>query len=216
MIATRNRLEKLKRCLRSIEPAAKGLKIIVNVTCDGERQTLDFLARHQRQFNMVDKITATTRRVGAVSCRNAIICKTKDGVLYATDDMTFEPNSIVRAFNTFNDHFRDEDGVVGFRQIPADHHPTGVALVGSAFLDRYEDRQLFYPGYSHFACQEIHWLAKKLGRFVQEKRAVIRHFHPVFFPREMDRTHHEARAQKNADMMLLARRQRKGLIWGLQ
>lgn len=215
MIATRNRIKKLVRCLESIGPAAKGVKVVVKIVCDGEMETMNYLVRNSRRFKMVEKIIHQPGPKGAVFCRNMVIKNTEDGVLYATDDMTFERRSILHAFDVFNANFPDEDGVVGFRQIPDNFHPTGVALVGRKFLDRYKNRELFYPGYFHFACQEIHWHAAKVGRFYQDKAAVIRHFHPVFFKEEMDRTHQEARKHKARDMTILNDRRRNGQIWGL-
>ena len=187
VIATRDRYEKLKRALNSI-PKKSFIKIniIIDKGCNG-----------------------------AVYCRNLVIPKCEDGVLYATDDMTFEPNAIENALSAFNRKFPDDDGVVGFVQIPDNFHPTGVALVGQKFLQRYPDKQLFNPEYFHFACQEIYWLASRLGKFHQEPTAIIRHYHPAFFKEEMDKTHQEARIHREKDHALMRERQAKGLIWGL-
>jgi len=207
VIATRNRYEKLMRTLNSIPNKPF---IHTTIICDGDMDTFNKLAGNPK----VERLISVPEKVGAVSCRNMATELSEDGVLYATDDMTFESNSIENAFKAFNSHFPDDDGVVGFVQIPKEFHPTGVALIGKKFIDRYPDRKLFNPEYHHFACQEIHWLASMLGKFHQEPTAVIRHYHPAFFRGEMDKTHIEARKYREKDHSLMRERQNKGLIWG--
>ena len=213
VIATRNRYEKLKKMLKSIPDKPY---IEVNIICDDENDTLGKIIEEAEIIKRLNIgiLHAFKDRRGAVFCRNYAIQYCEDGVLYATDDMTFEPNSIENALNAFSSHFPDDDGVVGFVQIPDNFHPTGVALVGQKFLQRYPDKRLFWPGYHHFACQEVYWLASKLGKFHQEKTAVIKHYHPAFFKEEMDKTHREARIHREKDHALMRERQAKGLIWG--
>ena len=212
VIATRNRYEKLKRTLKSIPDKPY---IRVGIAIDGEINTLNkFIEEAEIIQNMKIGFLYTEDHRGAVFCRNEAIQYCEDGILYATDDITFEPNSIENAFNAFNRYFPDDDGVIGFVQIPDNFHPTGVALVGQKFLQRYPSKQLFNPEYNHFACQEIYWLASMLKRFHQEPTAIIRHYHPAFFREEMDETHREARIHREKDHALMKERQDKGLIWG--
>lgn len=218
VIPTRNRLEKLKRTLMSI-PLVPWL--YVHIVCDGDRVTYGALDTDNSSLNLTK--TLIGNHVGSVGARNAVIPKCPDGVLYGVDDIDFLPGCIEAALEAFNAHFSDDDGVVGICQV--DHknwHPTGVALVGKRFLDRYPGRRLFNPGYWHFAAQEVGWLADKLGRFYQCPEAKIRHYHPDFgrsgkvdpHLATWDQTHKEARVRGVADRALRAERQRKGLIWG--
>jgi len=199
----------------SIPSAARGVPIVINIVCDHDEQTFQFLANNLKKYSFGLNIFNMAKQKGAVYCRNMVIQNTHDGVLYATDDMTFDPGSIRQAFRSFNHRFKDDDGVVGFVQIPNSFNETGVALVGKKFLDRYEKRQLFNPQYFHFACQEVHWLAKHVGKFYQDKKAIIFHYHPVFFRKEMDQTHIEARKHKAKDMALIRERAKRGEIWAL-
>jgi len=211
VIPTRNRYAKLMRALKSI-PDKKWISVCI--ICDGDAETRTRLLQDQQPNWWV---IATSHRRGAVYCRNMAIADTKmcpDGILYATDDIEFHKGSIENALRQFNERFPDDDGVIGFMQEPGTFHPTGVALVGKAFIDRYPNRQLFNPEYHHFACQEIQWLADSLGKFFQAPDAVIRHYHPDKFRAEMDDTHDEARLTKNADMRLIKERKAAGLIWG--
>jgi len=210
VIPTRNRTRKLQQTLDSI-PSCSNIRVIV--VCDGDSHTYSWL-KHNRG-DVEARFVAEWR--GAVYCRNSVICEVRDGLLYATDDIVFLENSIHNAFECFNKNFRDEDGVVGFVQEGNNFHPTGVALVGQKFLQRYPSKQLFCPLYFHFACQEVYDLCCKLGnKFVQAKEAKVFHYHPCNFPEEMDQTHNDARKFKVKDHELMNYRRENGLIWGLQ
>jgi len=213
VIATRNRYEKLMRTIRSIPEKDF---ITTWITFDGDLDGFNRICESDFEKREII-IDFSFEQRGAVKARNDIISKfaCEDGILYATDDMTFEPNAIENAFNAFNSHFPDDDGVVGLVQLGnKKYHPTGVALVGQKFLQRYPNKQLFWPGYYHFACQEIYWLASKLGKFHQESTAVIRHYNPFILKDEMDETHKEARIHKGKDHALMKARQMSGTIWG--
>lgn len=206
LIATRNRFEKLKRTLDSV-PKLDYLKILI--VCDGDKETYDKL-----QDTPVARMYIP-KHVGSVKARNlALYLKLMDGVLYGTDDIVFEKEAIESAFENFNLIFKDDDGVLGFVQDKS-FHPTGVALVGSAFLNRYPNRSLFYPKYYHFACQEILDFCNSFqpSKFYQEPRAKIQHFHPGFCKNESDTTHTEARKFKDQDLNISKERKEKGLFW---
>ena len=209
VIPTRNRLVKLEKTLESIPQLDY---ITTHVICDGDKDTFNFL-----NDNYSIRTTLINEHMGAVFCRNQILQHCNDGILYATDDVIFHTNSIQNAYKTFNDTFPDDDGVVGFVQEPGEFHPVGVALVGQKFLSRYPNKQLFNPGYFHFACQEIFWLCEHLGNhFIQDPLAVLTHKHPCKFREEMDQTHRDARIRRQEDHKLIKDRQVRGLIWGMQ
>jgi hypothetical protein len=216
-------MAKLLKMIESV-PTVPDSEITIEIIFDGDSQGYNELFdselnRNSLKGNMLG-IDISSDHIGAVACRNHVISKVSplfgerctDGVLYATDDMTFNQGAIENALKAFNEHFPDDDGVVGFVQEPNSFHPTGVALVGKKFLERYPDKQLFYPKYYHFACQEIYWLADKLGKFYQCKDAIITHKHPSANPELIDETHNEARLHKADDMTLMKDRQAKGLI----
>jgi hypothetical protein len=105
--------------------------------------------------------------------------------------------------------------VIGFFQQGQNHfNPAGVGLMGKPFLDRYPGRRPFFPEYFLFACQEIEWLGRKLGKFYLCPEALIYHFHPNHHRQEMDVTHEEGRCRRKMDRMLLDERMEAGLIWG--
>jgi len=207
IVATRNRREKLLKMLGSL-PASDYLD--VRIICDGDQETYDFL-----KDNPCYSVELTENHVGSVACRNMLCGKVNDGLLYATDDIVFENGSIEAAFDMFNKFFPDDDdGVVGFVQNRS-FHPTGVALVGQKFLQRYKVKCLFFPGYFHFAAQEIYNHATRLNKFVQCQDAKVFHYHPCFMKDQHDQTHEDARLHKREDMQLKKQREAAGLIWGI-
>jgi len=213
LIPTRNRIEKLKKTLVSI-PKLDYIDTIV--ICDNCYDTLEFVRKlnNPKIFPAV-VVPRYGTFGGSVVCKNTYSSDVQDGLLYATDDVIFRENAIQNAFECFNKNFPDDDGVVGFVQEGNAFHPTGVGLVGQKFLQRYPDKKLFFPGYFHFACQEIHDLCQKLGgKFIQEKQASVLHKHPCNFREEMDQTHIDARIRKREDHALIKERKAKGLIWG--
>lgn len=207
VIPTRNRWDRLRKALGSCigEP-----NVDVIVACDGDLETFEKLLR-LRAHNLV-AINLDGHR-GATASRNEVMHIVGDGLLYATDDIVFQPRSIQRALERFNIAFPDDDGVVGFAQDQA-HHPSGVALMGKTFRERYPEGKPFCPEYWHFACQEIEWLASKLKKFVYAADAVVAHASPNQFKELMDQTHKDARLHKERDMRLKAQRKQAGQIWG--
>ena len=211
IIPTRNRLQKLERCLHSIPSSAGGLPIRVTVVCDGDPVT----ARHLLAGPNSTRVVNVKEHSGSVYCRNLVSQAVEDALLYATDDIEFLENAIGEAVKVMEEHFPDGDGVVGFNQINANKFSVaGVALMGQRFLRRYPERKFLFPDYFHFSCQEIEYLGKKLGKILLAEQAEIVHYHPSFVKHERDVTHVEARLYRKNDRSLSNERYDKGLIWG--
>lgn len=212
VIPTRFRLKKLIRTLGSIRCTVCPLRIIV--VCDGDPDTAEKLSR--MEHNYPTDVVYTGRHIGPVQAKNyAIVSYVAAGesVLYTADDVEFEYEAINNAARALKRRDRKkEDAVIGFRQT-VEHSPAGTALVGSGFLDRYPDRTLFYPGYYHYSSHEVHRLSSSLNKFVYCRRAVLTHFHPVFY-NCMDQTHKDARAWKDMDHKIKAMRGKREIIWG--
>jgi glycosyltransferase involved in cell wall biosynthesis len=210
LIPTRNRLGKLERCLSTIPGRAFGAKIYTHILCDGDEKTYNhfkndpyYICKYFPGHN------------GSVKLRNLEAKDCEDAILYAVDDMEFFPGALEQAVDEFKEKFPDDDGVLGFTQIGQNtFNPAGVALMGKQFVNRYPDKQIFYPEYFLFACQEIHWLAEKLKRFYLSPNAKIMHYHPSFHKTEMDQTHKDGRIHTKKDHALITERKSKGLIWG--
>ncbi len=222
LIPTRGRVAKLRRCLDSIPESESTTVAVMTDNCAASDLALSNAWLHCHK-GMASSHTSDRSTKGSVWCRNEAIRRlldlgdhinldkrVLDGILFATDDIIFQRDTITNAMAAFNERFPDDDGVVGIAQ-DQQHHPTGVFLMGCKFLDRYPEHKPFFPGYWHFACQEVHWLAMKLGKFHYESTAMVRHTGPVDQP---DQTHRDARIRKAEDMALKNARKAQGLIWG--
>jgi glycosyltransferase involved in cell wall biosynthesis len=218
VVPTRNRITKLQRMIESIPQAVGNIIPCINlvVVVDHDNDTVDWLFKNHLDLDQFPNALMHMRKhCGSVVCRNAVMPLVSDGLLYATDDIVFHENSIISALTEFNQAFPNDDGVLGWRQQGNTFHPTGIALVGKKFLDRYPERKPFYPKYYHFSCQEIYWLADKLGKFIVGSPACMcYHYHPDNHVEEMDETHKEARKHRAEDHALMRQRQEGGQIWG--
>lgn len=214
IIPTRNRWDKLQRCLKSIPREIPDITLNVIVICDGDYETAQRLIASSD--GMAGRIIYVRVHSGSVFCRNLATQCAEDAVLYATDDIEFKEGAIEAAIDSMREHFPNDDGIIGFNQKNGKNFSAaGVALVGRKFLDRYPNRRLFYPEYFHFSCQEIERLGKRLDKLVLEEKALLTHYHPTYNRGEIDKTHTEARAYRKKDLGISSDRRSKGLIWGL-
>lgn len=211
IIPTRNRHEKLCNCLKSIPEKILDIQISPIIVCDGDPETAKKLVDNPK----VKEVIYVKGNRGIVYCRNLVTPTVEDALIYATDDIVFQPESIAEVVKSMKQHFPDEDGIIGFH---IENAPSfciaGVSLIGQSFLKRYPGKKLFFPKYFHFSCQEIERLGTKLGKIHSEKKARILHYHPAFYRDEIDRTHEEARKHRQRDKALSINRKEKGLIWG--
>jgi len=215
IIPTRNRWEKLQRCLRSIPGELPQIGLNIIIICDGDRETCQKLI--EQNDTRIKRVIFVRDHSGSVYCRNLATQCAEDAVLYATDDIEFKPGAIEAACAAMNEYYPDGDGIVGFKQTGGSgFSKAGVAIVGQRFLRRYPNRKLFYPEYFHFSCQEIERLGEALGKIHLEEKAELIHYHPSFNHNEVDETHKEARVRRRADLDISLPRKRKHEIWGMR
>lgn len=216
VIPTRNRCKRLARTLDNI-PRVEYIDI--QIVCDGDRVTYDYLLERRSEDSALSKIVLLMGHHGSVHCRNLLIPNVVDGLLYGTDDILFEENVIQRAFEFFNQKFPDDDGVVGFKQDLPWYSKSATGLVGRKFLLRYPGKRLFYPKYFHFACQEIERLTDTIESqkcvFATRDDLQLKHAHPSVDKKYRDTTHRDARLHAKEDHSLSSSRRAKKLIWGL-
>ena len=213
IIPTRNRWEKLQRCLKSIPKDIPDIELNVIIICDGDIETArNLIASNTDQ---ISQVIFVKKHSGSVYCRNLVTQCAEDAVLYATDDIKFMPDAIEIAIKSMKEHYPDGDGIIGFNQgNQGNFSATGVALIGQKFLCRYPQRKLFFPEYFHFSAQEIERLGNKLEKLHLEMKAELIHYHPSFNHHEIDKTHGEARLHRKADRRISTDRRAKKLIWG--
>ena len=212
VVPTRNRYKKLMRFYKSV-PSASYLDIIFAVDADNvtiRRLTSGSPYRRDPVYGVI----IGERHLGSVAMRNLASPMAHDGLLCATDDITFRPDTFPNILTLFNEKFPDDDGVLGLQQ-GGKHHPSGVCLMGQKFLERYPKKHPYCPEYYHFACQEILWLAAKLDKWASTEKVYVDHHNPKADPSAMDQTHKDARKYRKRDEMIKKERRAKGLVWGL-
>ena len=213
IIPTRNRWEKLQRCLRSIPKEVPGVTLNIIIICDSDRVTARYLLEDVNGF--LGRIIYVRDHSGSVYCRNLMTQCAEDAVLYAVDDIEFRPGAIEAAVKSMAKHFPDGDGIIGFNQGDEHHFShAGVGLLGQKFLCRYPQRKLFFPEYFHFSCQEIERLGNRLSKLRLEEEAKLVHYHPSFSQKEVDQTHKDARFHRKKDLTISNERRRSHKIWG--
>lgn len=216
IIPTRKRFKKLVRTLMSI-PQYDYMEL--HIIADGDPDTHKKLMEIGNYWKGGEAQVHLIKHKGSVYARNLVTMRAQDAILWATDDIVFQRGAIESAWKNLKDFFPNGDGVVGFNQInarpPGNFCWTGVAIMGQTFLQRYPGKKISHPGYFHFGTREIEILAdRKLGKLFKDRKAGIFHYHPDWFPEEMDETHYTARLLTDADMRLKKERREKGLIWG--
>jgi hypothetical protein len=219
IIPTRNRFYPLIRLLHSI-PNQSNIKVRVCFDNDSNgKKHLEHIIKEGKELNNKlanMELYLTDHNMGSVYCRNMMARDVNDGLLFLCDDMElpndkFNINSLIEEFNVC---FPNDDGVLGIQQTLPDFHPTGVALIGQKFLQRYHNKQFLNPQYWLFACQELHWYANAVDAFKMSNQSV-NHYHPAFKLAEIDDTHKLGRIHKERDTIIREERMRNGLIWGL-
>jgi glycosyltransferase involved in cell wall biosynthesis len=207
LIPTRNRLDRLISMLNSI-PIKENISVVV--VCDDDMKTYEVLS--QQKFRPI-QVKLVQPHSGTVVCRNKYLSCIEGNVICATDSIWFNPGSIERAVKIFEEEFPDDDGVFAF-SFKGIGSCTAIPLIGSTFLSRYPNKQLYYPGYFHFACQEISEFCKKLEQQEKKKFLYIDSLCTIEKPTFRDLTYVDARIRKTQDIELKIFREKNNLIWG--
>jgi glycosyltransferase involved in cell wall biosynthesis len=208
IIATRNRFTNLIQTISSI-PTHDYIRIIV--VCDGDLDTFRRLDSLEKGRNI--KVLLVPSHKGSVFCRNLGVKLVEDGVLFSTDCTIFHLGSIERALNIFNNNFVDNDGVLGFG-FQGRGSCTAVSLIGKTFLDRYPNKEVFYPGFFHFACQEISALCQKLEGKYGKKFLYVDYENTITKNIIKDSTYKDARLNRSSDFLLKEQRENQQIVWG--
>lgn len=197
VIPTLNRLAKLERCIKSI------------------------LNNTFKNYSLI--IVNDVYKQQAFKIWNTELVRFKaQAFMYICDDVELFPYCIEQAVHCLETSFPDLDGVVGLNQLNIPPNKEGfsssaMGLIGKQFTLRYPYQEVFCPDYISFhADAELGIFARSLNKFKFCKEAELIHYHPAYFPQEMDETHKSVRnsAKINADQHTWNKRQEKGLLWG--
>jgi len=107
-------------------------------------------------------------------------------------------------------HFPEGDGVIGINQNLRHFCPGAFGLIGRRFVNRFPDRQVFFPGYKHFCGDSELWhYAKSEECFHFCKKALVNH------RRFDDKTHRIAQSTLGEDRRIWWQKKGKpNLYWG--
>jgi len=207
IISTYDRLELLKKCIKSIvESDYKEVSIVVAI--DGNEGMLKSLVS--------EPITAVfnLQRIDCVASLNKLVplCK-KGAILYAADDLEFRPDCISQLVARLREHFPDSDGMIGLQQYCEEKGFFGskgaFALMGRKFVDRFPNGQIFCPDYIHFNSDtELKSFAQRNNLFHFCSGAIVHH------SRLQDRTYALGEKVTAQDRNMLKVRHEGGYLWG--
>lgn len=202
LISTYDRLEPLRKCIKSIiEGEYKNIEIFIVV--DGNREL--FTKLFAEPINMI----LNKKRMDYVFSMNRGLkeMEIKDAVLYASDDLVFAPDCISQAVAALQKHFPDGDGLIGLAQTGITKGAFG--LIGSKFIERFPNRRVFCPEYIHYGGDtELEHYAIFLNRFHWCETAFVEH------PTLKDNTYILGHKFRLLDLATYNARKAKGLIWG--
>lgn len=204
LISTFDREMLLRKCIRSIvECDYKEVSIFIVV--DGNRKLFSNLLGEPATMLLNDK------RMDYVFSMNRALREMgdTDAVLYASDDLAFDPMCITEAATMLRARFPDGDGLIGLNTLGTSIQ-SAFGLMGKKFIDRFPDRQVFCPDYIHFASDnEVGDFARLEHRFCFCPKAIIRH------TKLRDTTTELGLAVKRLDRAAWRHRRNKGLCWGV-
>ena len=209
IIPTLDRFESLQETIRSLE-AQTHPNVSATIFVDGVFKTMERMKDWKPKIPV--NVFFNEQRQDWPRCINFVLANTDcDAYIYASDDLTFHKKCISRATVSMFVMFKDLDGIVGLNQLQ-DGKPKGrknaFGLVGTTFIDRFPNRQLFCPDYKHFADPELGELANSLKKFYFNERAKIDHRRPK------DKTFELGMEVYKEDKETRKQRRSLGYLWG--
>ena len=191
-ISTLNREEKLKRCINSI---------LVNTHKDWDLKIISNIRRE----NIL------------VNANNFLAQADGDWHLGLSDDMELMPDTLSKLAEVGQKAFPDTDGAIGINQVNIANAPeSGLIVIGRKFANRFPGRRVICEDYEYFSDREQYLYMLLVGKFLYSPDVPVWHYHPAFYPEEMDATHIELRKDNpgEKDLEMFNVRQAKGWLWG--
>jgi len=149
------------------------------------------------------------QRVDWVQAMNEALGRIREGaVIYASDDLEFEPRAIEMTVKRLRAKAPDGDAVVAITQ-DVRGCSSAFGILGPAFIKRFPRQAVFCPDYVHYGSDfELGKFARSIGRFYTCPAARVKHHRPK------DETYRTAKPVESRDRMFLRMRQERGLLWG--
>jgi len=203
VIPTLDRQKLLSRTIKSIRASSyKDLTIVIIV--DGNPDLLKAARRMP-----ADTVMWNEKRQDWIRSMNRALASIDDGaVLYASDDLVFEPRCIEHAVQRLKRKTPKGDGLVPINQ-DVRGCSTAFGLLGRAFIERFPQRAVFCPDYIHYCSDaELGRFTRSIGRLFMCDEARVTHYRPK------DNTYRTAKPVEQRDLGYQRMRVAEGLLWG--
>lgn len=205
IIPTYDRPLMLKDCIQSIVKSTYEDKSII-VVIDGNRQMINELIDEP-----IAIIFNPQRKDWIWNMNRALNSFITDNIIYASDDIVFQPDCISIAVKAMQERFPDGDGLVAFKWTGVETvESPAFGIMGRKFIERFPNRAVFCPDYIHYASDsELKRFAMSIGKFYFCREAIITHKAPK------DNTYRLAHEFRSEDARLYYKaRPAKGYLWG--
>jgi len=168
IIPTIGRLSSLLNTIKSFQASSYKATAVIVIVDDGRieyfRDVKNLIAGHK--LKNVFLFYNPQRHGWPRSMNKVLKASDFDLYFYGSDDLTFFKNTIKNAVGFMHDYFSDGDGLIGINQNLTQFCPAAFGLVGRKFVDRFPERQLFFPHYVHFCGDSELWhFAKSIDKF---------------------------------------------------
>lgn len=205
IIPTMDRWVHIQKTIESLKKQTYD-NLTINIMVDGNHG----LAKKIAQIEGIN-IIFNEKRIDWPRCIvKALKMLDPESALYASDDLIFRPNCLAQAVRCINQHFPDGDGLIGINQENIRHGcPAAFALFGKKFIERFPNKQIFFPVYKHFSADAELWSYAKTNQIFRKciKAKVYHH-------RLEDHTRRVGRKDKSHDHRIRKWRKKRDLFWG--
>lgn len=203
VIPTVNRIRLLQKAVTTLQNSThKDLSIFIVV--DGNREILSAV---HAMANV--SVLFNAKRMDWVWCMNRALKHIETGaVVYAGDDLEFEPQCIECAVACLEKHEPTGDVLVAIKQDVVGCS-TAFGLLGRKFIERFPEQSVFCPDYVHYGSDsELGRFARSIGRlYMCDEARVVHH-------RLKDDTYRQAKPMEAQDFAFINKRKELGLLWG--
>ena len=177
--------------------------LTVFVVVDGNKELLEMVTRWK-----VAVLFNRKRKDWIFSMNRALQYAHGDAVIYASDDLVFEPECVEIAARSLLQREPELDGLLAITQ-SVKGCSTAFGMMGRTFIERFPGRQVFCPDYVHYASDfELGRYARSINKLYLCPEAKVLHH------RLRDRTWNLAKPIEVRDITIQTQRKEQGLLWG--
>lgn len=217
-IPTLGRMEKLLKCLGSIDEAKKQIEdrlyVYLYFSSELEYKLIDESLKHYPYIftRLIDSYNAAEFWNNHIKEHNA------DIFYYLNDDVLLAPNCLKNSINTMISKYPDLDGVIGIKQEgfgDIKTMPTAFGAIGSKFIDRFPNRKVMCEDFKRlYLDEELYLYTSSINKFYLDKTASLLHCHPCLNKKYEDKTHYDVRKYLKEDKKSFEERRRLNYLWG--